>query len=234
MEHLISCVAVDDEQLALKLLANYISQTPGIVLDASFRNPLEAKAWINTHQTGLLFLDINMPQQSGIVFLDNLKQRPVTIFTTAYSGFAADAYDLAAVDYLRKPFSLERFQAAVEKARLLILSGSNEAYGVSQAFLPVKTHMGTRRVYLKDILYIEAFQEYIKIFTQQERFIMYERMKNMEAELPAHLFLRVHRSYIVGMAHVSRMENNQLLVANTTIPVSRDLKEKVMRQLFRK
>lgn len=237
MEQVIRCIAVDDELPALRIIEQYALQCTGLQLVAKFRNPTEAAAWLETNPCDLVFLDIQMPQQSGLTLLQNLRATPVVVFTTAYSEFAADAFDLDAADYLRKPFSAERFNRAVDKAKdYLQLAGKNiekAEYGNdAEGFISIKADGRMVKVYFNEILYVEGFQEYIKIFTQKERFITYERMKNMEAMLPATQFMRVHKSYIVALKQVKAIAGNLLEVGENHIPVSRDLKEAVVKRVF--
>lgn len=238
MEQTISCIAVDDDAPALRVIEQYISKLPQLKLSAKFRNPLEATEWLKTNKADILFLDIQMQQQSGLAMLKELTVKPLTIFTTAYSEFAADAFDLDAVDYLRKPFSFDRFSHAIEKAQDYI-SISNKKDTTIQPdahsddnYITVKTNGVLAKLYIKDIIYIEGFQEYIKIHTAEKRHVIYERMKNMEKMLPAALFMRVHKSYIVSVKQVNAITGNMLKIAGQEIPVSRDLKEEVLKRIF--
>lgn len=237
MEQLIRCIAVDDELPALRIIEQYAKQYPALSLVAQFRNPLQAVKWFEENTADVLLLDIQMPQQTGIAMLQSLSAKPIVIFTTAYSEFAAEAYDLDAVDYLRKPFSFERFARAINKAKDYLQAAgknigkaefSNEAGG----FVSIKADGRIVKVFFNDILYVEGFQEYIKIFTSKERFITYERMKNMEALLPASQFMRVHKSYIVALKQIKAISGNLLEVGDNHIPVSRDLKELVVKRVF--
>lgn len=238
MEQLIQCIAVDDDAPALRVIEQYVSRMPQLKLAAKFRSPMEAKQWLMHNKADVLFLDIQMQQQSGLAMLKELPIKPLTVFTTAYSEFAADAFDLDAVDYLRKPFSFERFCHAIDKANDY-LSISNKKAATIQAdtnsddnYITVKTNGVLAKLYVKDIIYIEGFQEYIKIHTTEKRHVIYERMKNMEKLLPATLFMRVHKSYIVSVKQVNAITGNMLKIAGQEIPVSRDLKEEVLKRIF--
>ena len=232
----ITCVAIDDEAPALRIIEQYVGQTAGLSLPATFRNPVQAAEWLNTNGCDILLLDIQMPQQNGLEFFAQLTTKPVVIFTTAYSEFAADAFDMDAADYLRKPFSYPRFLKAIDKARDYVLARRQkpEPANVKPAdgFITVKANGKLVKIPFADIHYIEAYQEYIKIYTPACRIITYERMKNMEAALPAEMFMRVHRSYIVALSQVKTMAGNSLEVARQQIPVSRELKEAVVKRVF--
>lgn len=238
MEKLLTCVAVDDEAPALRIIEQYVSRLPQLKLVQQFRNPLVATEWLANNEADILFMDIQMPQQSGITMLQLLIKPPLTIFTTAYSEFAADAFDLDAIDYLRKPFSYERFCRSIDKARdhmNMRATKDNSALpenNVNEEYITIKADGVVVKLYLKDILYIEGFQEYLKIFTADRRYVIYERMKNMEKILPASLFMRVQKSYIVAIKQVKSITGNMLKINGQEIPVSRDLKEEVMKKIF--
>ena len=237
MDEPIKCVAVDDEAPALRIIEQYISRQPRLMLAAQFRDPLKAAEYLNTNEVQILFLDIHMPQQTGIAMLQSLPNKPLTIFTTAYSEFAADAFDLDAIDYLRKPFSYERFSKAIDKATEYLYMNTVAAEPIQQTntdFITIKADGKIVKVFFNEILYVEGFQEYIKIFTANNRYITYERMKNMETMLPATQFMRIHKSYIVALSHVKSISGHLLQVAEHQIPVSRDLKELLMKRVFLK
>ncbi len=237
MEEPIKCVAVDDEAPALRIIEQYVSRIPSLVLAAQFRDPVKAALWLANNGAHILFLDIQMPQQSGIAMLQALPSKPLTIFTTAYSEFAADAFDLDAVDYLRKPFSFERFSKAIEKAKDYLQISSHAIASLQQSeldsdFITIKADGRIVKIYFPEILYVEGFQEYIKVYTTVGRYITYERMKNMEAILPASNFMRVHKSYIVALNHVKSISGHLLQIGEHQIPVSRELKEQVVKKVF--
>lgn len=234
MGKLIRCIAVDDEAPALRVLENYIAQRSDLRLELACRNPAEARLWLQQHEAELVFLDIRMPQETGFEFLQQLEKKPAVIFTTAYSDYAADAFDFAAVDYLRKPFSFERFCTAADRAAdFLLAAEARETNTNEQDVLIIKDKNGLVKIRFAEIHYIEAYQEYIKIFTDTGRYITYERMKNIEALLPATQFTRVHRSFIVALSRVKAIHGFVTLVEETEIPVSRDMRDK-LRDAFRK
>jgi DNA-binding LytR/AlgR family response regulator len=214
------------------VLEQYISARTDLHLAAVFRNPVEARTWLQTHSADILFLDIRMPQESGMEMLQQLEKKPAIIFTTAYADYAADAFDLAAVDYLRKPFSFERFCIAVDKALdfLLVNPGRQPGAG-EQHTLVIKDGTGIVKIRFAEIQYVEAYQEYVKIFTDSGRYITYERMKNIEAILPSTHFMRVHRSYIVALDRVKALHKQVADVEGASIPVSREMKEKLMKAI---
>lgn len=232
----LTCIAVDDEAPALRVIQQYVLQTEGLTMPQTFRNPLQAAEWLKQNPCDILLLDIQMPQLNGLDFFKQLTTKPVVIFTTAYGEFAADAFDVDAADYLRKPFSYERFLKAIDKARDYVNAKKVKAEpgGVNSTdgFISVKANGRLVKIPFNDILYVEAYQEYIKIFTPTERIITYERMKNMEAVLPPTQFMRVHRSYIVALSQVKAITGNTIEVAGQQIPVSRELKESLVKRVF--
>ncbi|HWB63472.1 MAG TPA: LytTR family DNA-binding domain-containing protein, partial [Chitinophagales bacterium] len=236
MEQLINCIAVDDEEHALRIIENFAAQTGFLNLQGSFRNPLQATKWLEQNEASLIFLDIQMPQQSGMDMFKALKKKPVVVFTTAYSDFAAEAFDVDAADYLLKPFAYQRFLRAANKARdilnALMGPASNMEPGAADNFITVKSEGKLVKIPFSEIIYAEAYQEYIKLFTPGKLYIVYERMKNLEALLPTEMFMRVHRSYIVSLANIKSIAGNLLEVAGHHIPVSRDLKDEILKRVF--
>lgn len=235
MVEIIRCLAVDDEAPALRVLEQYISQRNDLMLEARFRNPVEARQWLATNPVQILFLDIRMPQETGIEMLLQLEKKPAVIFTTAFADYAADAFDLAAVDYLRKPFSFERFSIAVDRAKdYLVYSSGKHPMQQEEGVLIIKSGNGLLKIRFSEIQYVEAYQEYVKIFTDSGRHITYERMKNIEAILPPSQFMRVHRSFIVALNRIKSVQNHTAVLENISIPVSRELKDKLMKLAFGK
>lgn len=235
----IQTLLVDDEFLALKLLEDYLSKLPEFRIVEKFRSPLKAVELINSRKIDLLFLDIQMPTLSGTNLLKTLTYQPVTIFTTAYSEYAAEAFDLNAADYLVKPFSFERFLQAVNKAKgqlekksVTKTISSTEKYS-HQNFLSVKSEGKFVKIPLNEIVYIEGLREYVKIICTSGHFITLESLKNLENTLPTGRFLRVHKSYIVAIDKVRALSGNMLETGNTEIPLSREKKDEIIAKIFR-
>jgi DNA-binding LytR/AlgR family response regulator len=233
----IKCVAVDDEAPALRVIEQYITRNNMLTLVAKFHNPIDAAAWLKNNYCHILFLDVSMPQQSGVAMLQSLQRKPITIFTTAYSEFAVDAFDLDAADYLRKPFTYDRFMKAVDKANdYLQLDGQKKGELVLSSeqgnFISFKADGKHVKVFFSEIVYIEAFQEYVKIFTDTARYITYERIKNLESILPEQTFMRVHRSYIVALDRIKKISGKFIEIDNYQIPISRGLKNELFKKVF--
>jgi DNA-binding LytR/AlgR family response regulator len=230
----VSCLIADDEPIAREIIQNYCAHLPELKVVASCSNALEAKAAMQQHQIDILFLDINMPVLDGISFLKTIQHKPQVIFTTAYKEYALNAFDLAAVDYLLKPFSLERFIVAVDKA-LERLNKMTSAAFVSEDkkhdFLFVKTDSKIYRVLYADIIYAEASGNYTKIVTTQQTLMPGITFSSLEQQLPSSLFIRVHRSFIINKSHITHIEGNRVFVNNTEIPIGTNYKEAFLKEL---
>jgi len=237
----IRCLVIDDEELARKLLANYIARLPHLELVDSFKQPIAALQSLQSAQIDLIFLDIQMPQLTGIEILKTLKVVPQIILTTAYSEYAVESYALNVTDYLLKPFSFERFLQAVNKASEQITlkqpkSNSNNTTIASteeeKNYQIVKSEHKLHRIFHHEILYIQSMQEYVAYYTQKGRVIAFGSLKRLEQELPNHSFMRVHKSYIVNTQKVSTIEGNLLHIGAEKIPVGGSYREQVKNQLF--
>ena len=230
---MMTCIAVDDEPLALEVIRNYVSKTPIVRLMDSFTDAIRAMAFLKSHPVDLIILDIQMPDVSGIQFLQGLKQRPMVIFTTAYAEYAVKGFELEAVDYLLKPIKFERFLNALEKAdRLMSLQHAIRA-GHEDSFLSVKSGYGTVRIDTRDILFIEGLDDYIKIhFTDGRRPILtLSSLKSILEKLPAERFMRVHRSFIVALKQVKSIRNRNIFLGQVKIPVGDTYHESVQNWL---
>lgn len=225
---------VDDEYLALNLLEQFIQELPDLEIVAKVKSPIQALDILQKEAIDILFLDIQMPVLSGTSLLKTLKNPPVTIFTTAYSEYAVEAFDLNAVDYLLKPFSFERFLQSLNKAKDFLSNKSTSPVSdTSKDFLTMKVDGKIEKIIIDDILFIEGLKEYIKIVTPTRNYVTYESMKNMEENLATHGFVRVHKSYIVSKHKVKSLEGNLLdLGAKMRIPISRERKEEVVKAIF--
>jgi two-component system LytT family response regulator len=216
----IRCHIVEDEPMASKLLQLYVSKLQVLSLVAVSDNPLHALESLKTNPVDLLFLDIRMPEMTGLSLLEVLSNRPLAIFTTAYSEFALESYELDVVDYLKKPITFERFVKAVGKAeqRLQVLDPARES-SVGAAYIFVKE--GTRfvKVNIDEILFIEGLKNYVAIHTATQKVISLQRLKVLEDQLPADNFIRVHNSYIIAKSAISSVKDNEIRIGTATIPI---------------
>lgn len=219
----ITCIAIDDEPRALRLIESYCDRIPSLSLLESFNNPIEAYSYLKNNLPDIIFIDINMPEFSGIQLIKNLEKKPLVIFTTAYSKYAVESYSLEAIDYLLKPYEFERFNQAVQKARKqLNLMGSRAipeaAVGDS---ITVKIDYKNLKIKLQDITHIEAMDNYVKIFTDSKCHIVLRSLKSMIEELPCDQFIQVHKSFVVSLSKIDYFMNNRIAIGHYEIPIGR-------------
>lgn len=234
----INCIIIDDEFLARKLLTDYIEKLPQIHLLESFDNAINALDYVNRNTIDLIFCDIQMPDLTGIDFVKSLQQKPVIIFTTAYSEFALQGYELDVTEYLLKPFSLPRFIKAVNKATEIIrlkriaLKDSNfERTSIetvpnkeSKGFMLIKSDRKIHKVFYDDILFIEGALEYVSFHTKEKRILGLYSLKELENLLPNSNFMRVHKSYIIALKAISEVDGNQIIIKEHKIPIGKSHK----------
>lgn len=233
----INCIIIDDEPLARKGLTEYIQNIDFLNLTGSYEDALKAAAAISDNEIHLLFLDIELPRISGLDFLKTLKHPPLIILTTAYPQYALESFDLNVLDYLVKPISFPRFLKSVTKAKeqLHLMHKTIAAPATLHSdddYIFIKTDNKLLRIFFNDILFVEALQNYVAIHTAEKKFISYLTFKGVEDKLPAHKFLKVHKSYIVQIARVDAFQNNELQIGTLKIPVSRNLKDEVLKKIF--
>lgn len=221
---MINCIAIDDEPLALKQVSAYINKTPFLGLMEQFDNAFEAIEFVQNNEVDLMFVDINMPDLSGMDFVKSLNNPPKVIFTTAYSEYALEGFKVDAVDYLLKPIGYSDFLKAAEKAKERLQPKSEEDAKVesNDKFLFIKSEYKILRINLADIKYIEGMREYLRIHIENQTPVMtLMSMKKMEEFLPERYFMRVHRSYIVNLEKVNTVERNRIVFDNKVyIPIS--------------
>ncbi len=226
----LNCVVVDDSTIHRITAARLVNEHPDLNLVGDFSNAQEAKACIMNKAVDLLFLDIEMPVQTGFDLLDGLNERPQIIFVSSKSDYALKAFDYAAVDYLQKPINKERFQKAVQKA---IEMHAMKKDGIEEEgeFIFVKSNLKNFKVYISKIRWIEAFGDYVKINTEDDTHLVLSTMKSFENELAPDKFLRVHKSYIINVDKVERFNSKFAEIGKTQIPLSRNKKEDLARVL---
>jgi len=218
----INCLVVDDEPVARSIIRNYCGHLPFLNIIGECGNALDAKAFLSTHKTDLLFLDINMPVLNGISFLNTLKDRPQVIFTTAYQEYAVNAFDLAACDYLLKPFSLERFIIAVDKVkeRLQPPGKPGSDSQPQQDYFFIRSEGKVYKIDHSDCLYAEAQGNYTKVVTINTAILTKMSFSAFLELLPGEIFTRVHRSFVVNKALISRIEGNRVFIQQKEIPIA--------------
>lgn len=226
----ISCLIVDDETIAREIIATHLSKINNIHVVASCSNAIEAFNHISNHKVDLVFLDINMPEISGISFAKSINSDIKVIFTTAYRDYAVEGFELKAVDYLLKPISFERLHKALHT--YFEIYGENEStlntFNDNSDFIFVRSERKMIKIDFEDIIYIESYSDYLKIHTKNTIIITRETISSIEAKLPKSLFLRIHRSYIISISAITSFTNEHITIQNNALPISRSYKKTVL------
>jgi DNA-binding LytR/AlgR family response regulator len=230
-----TCIVVDDEPLARQGMEMNISTISSLQLLDSFSNALAANDFLRKQHVDLMFLDINMPELSGLDFLKSLRNAPLVIFTTAYPQYALESYELDAIDYLVKPIRIERFLKAVNKAenhlRLLQQEGNNnQVEKIEEDYIFIKAERKYFKIYFKEILYIEGLKDYVIIYTADAKIITSMNVKTIGSQLPETIFARVSKSYIVNVLHISSFDNELVYIQNHEIPLGQSFKDDFIKQ----
>ena len=221
---MLKCIIIEDQKPALEILKKYIHDTAGLYLIKAFSDTIEARKYLEENMVDLMFLDINLPQISGIDFLKVFDQHPPTILTTAYSTYALESYEYNVVDYLLKPFSFERFTQAVEKAHTFIQI-KNEEKETKNLELYIKTGHDIVKVKSRDVLHIKSDADYTEIFTDNEKYISSTSLKEWLTKLDGD-FCQVHKSHIINLTYISKISQNKIyLLNNNVIPLGRSFKK---------
>lgn len=233
----LTCLIVEDEELARDLLEKFIEKIPHLSLLAKCENPLVAMEIMRNETVDILFLDIQMPELTGIEMLKLLPQKPVVIFTTAYPSYALEGYQLDVTDYLLKPFSFERFVQAVNKATEMVdLKKGNTASVDSTSakdYLLVNSDHKVIKIKYADLIYIESMREYVAYHTMnQGRILSLMSLKKLEIDLPSERFIRIHKSYIINTEKVTALEGNLVHIKDIKIPIGASYKEDITKRIF--
>ncbi|BFG70060.1 MAG: hypothetical protein RLZZ429_1158 [Bacteroidota bacterium] len=214
---MIHCIAIDDEPLALQLVQEYCAKISFLKLEKTFTNTDEAIAYMQSNTVDLLFLDIQMPDITGIQFYKGLSEKPPVIFTTAYKDFAVEGFNVDAVDYLLKPFEYDRFLKACYKAKEYIEFLSSQEVQLNSLF--IKVNYEIMKINLKDIDLIEALDDYIKIYIKPNPVLTLMTLKSIQEKLPPRDFVRVHRSFIIPIAKIEKFSKSKVWIAGKEIPI---------------
>lgn len=219
----ITCLIVEDEPLARNLVTDYVNKVPYLKLIKACSGPIEAMEILRTTPVDLMFLDVQMPEITGISFLKSLQKKPLVILTTAYSEYALEGYELDVTDYLLKPITFERFLRAVDKVNNRLSAATPVATertsDTTPSFIFVKD--GTKLVKIKweDILYVEGLKDYVIIHTKQQKVISLQRLKVLEEQLPADKFTRIHNSFIIALESIDSIHKDKVQIGEVHIPV---------------
>ena len=230
----ITCIAIDDEPLALGLIVRYVEKTPFLDLQGKFDNPIDAMEFLENHPVQLLFLDIQMPDLTGLDFTRILENKCKVIFTTAYNKYAVEGFQLEALDYLLKPISYNVFLKSANRAKKyfdLLDSARPKADSAKkneENYLFIKADARLTRINYQDILYFEGLKDYVRLYLENAKspLVFHSTMKSIEARLPAEKFMRIHRSFIVNLDKVKTIERFRIIFGNQRIPVSEQYKER--------
>ena len=231
----LKCIIVDDEPVARKILQEFVEDVDFLELVGQAENPLRALPLLSEHDIDLIFLDINMPKMNGIDFLKSSRSKSDIIITTAYAEYAVDAYGLDVLDYLVKPIAFERFLKACIKAReireLKKTSDAKSAKAVDYFF--IKSNNQIEKIFYDDLVYAEAMLNYVMLYTKSEKKMVYITIKSLEEQLPADIFIKVHKSFIVNINKIKSIDGNVLDIGTNKITISQNLKEKVMSEIVK-
>jgi len=223
--HEIKCIIVEDEPLAAKILADYIAQVPFLKLQGKFKDAILATEFLHHTPTDLIFLDIHLPKLKGMTFLKTLTHPPAVIITTAYHQYAVEGFELNVTDYLLKPFEFERFLVAVNKVNPVSLQKHSVSENKEHKdYMFVTVQKKKVKILYADIIYIESQQEYIKVVTTGKTYFSKLTTTEMESLLPAHLFKRIHRSYIVSINRIDSYTADAVEIGSISIPVGRSFR----------
>lgn len=230
------CIVIDDEPLGRQLIEDYIKKTDDFELVKSFGHPIEALQFIQIQPPDLIFLDIQMPELSGIQLMKILDRRYPIIITTAFEQYALEGFEWEVIDYLLKPISYERFYRALEKLNAFLLPGEkNKAEGkpLISDYIFIKSEYRFLRLDLKDIYFIEGLGDYVAIHTQDKKILSLENLKSFEKELPETEFMRVHKSYIISFSKIEYIERGRIVAKGQRIPISDSYKKQFWERIHK-
>ncbi|WP_298419389.1 LytTR family DNA-binding domain-containing protein [uncultured Kordia sp.] len=227
----LNCIIIDDEPSSQKVLNVFIEKVPSLHLVEVCNNATDALEALRKYtHIDLLFLDINMPNISGMTFYKSLKNSPAVIFTTAYAEYAIDGFEVNAVDYLLKPFSFDRFLAAVNKAFDAVKTSENT---IEEEAIYIKENKTLHKVNLQNILYVEALGDYVKIHLDDKFIVTNSTFTNMLEQLPSNQFIRTHKSFAINFKKLNSVSGNQIIINNTKIPIGQTYKTDFMKLLLK-
>jgi DNA-binding LytR/AlgR family response regulator len=225
----LSCIIVDDEPVARKILQEFVDKTPFLAPLGQFESATKAEAFLRNNVSDLIFLDIEMPKVSGLQLLQKIDIGSMVILTTAFPKYALEGYELDIIDYLLKPILFERFLKAVQKARDYYQM-KNMASGAQQpSYIFIKSEKRIEKIEMNDILYAESIGNYVSICTETKKIIAYLTMKSLESQLPEEEFVKIHQSYLVNYSKITAIEGNGIKIGDKSLPISRNYRDMVMK-----
>ena len=223
----LTCIIVDDEPVARKILQEFTEQVPFLELQGKFESATKAEEFLKTNKPDLIFLDIEMPKVSGLELLKRTKVESMVILTTAFPQYALDGYELDIIDYLLKPFAWQRFLKAVQKAKDFDEMRMMPKVNGASSYIFIKSEKRIEKVELNDILYAEVLGNYVTICTESKKIIAYLTMKSLESQLSSSEFIKIHQSFLVNCSKIESVEGNELKVGTKSLPISRNCRDSV-------
>ena len=223
----LSCIIVDDEPVARKILQEFTEQIPFLQLLGKFESAMQAEKFLSSNQVDLIFLDIEMPKVSGLQMLKRINVEAMVILTTAFPQYALDGYELDIIDYLLKPFALQRFLKAVQKAKDFYEMQNQSGNAPPPSYIFIKSEKRIEKVELSDILYAEVLGNYISIYTDRKKIVAYLTMKSLQNQLSPTDFIKIHQSFLVNRSKIESLEGNELKVGTKSLPISRNYRDSV-------
>jgi DNA-binding LytR/AlgR family response regulator len=227
---MVNCLVIDDEPIAREGMKEYISQVDYLYLVAECKSSLEAAGLLYKNKIDLIFLDIQMPKLNGIEFVKALAEPPLIVFTTAYPQYALEGFELDVIDYLLKPISFARFLKSVEKAQSY-LKAKDKNFNINNEFFFIKCNGKIEKIFISDVIYIEAMANYVIIHTLQKKYITYITFSGICKRLPDQLFMRIHKSYMVAVSAIKTIDSDEIITSSVRLPLSKSYKEKVMNRI---
>lgn len=224
---MINCLVVDDEPIAREGIIEYVHQIDYLNLVASCKSAIEAAAFLKKSKIDLIFMDIQMPKLTGIEFVKAIANPPLIIFTTAFSEYALQGFELDVVDYLLKPISFARFLKAAEKAQNYLIAKEADI-SFTDDFFFIKCNGRIEKIIISDVIYIEAMANYVIIHTHSNKYITYLTFSGIMAQLPANLFVQIHKSFLIAVSAIQTIDGNEIITNTVRLPLSKFYKDEVM------
>ena len=230
----IKCLIIDDEPLAISVIENHLKSFDNMEIVETFNNPLKAYRVLEQEKIDVIFLDINMPQMTGFMFIENLSYKPLIVITTAYREYAVKSFELNILDYLVKPIPFNRFLKTVNKIyQQVYVGGSSKGAGLKQEpHIFLKVNKKLVKINLNDILYVESLKDYIKIITSAGDYVVHKSLSAITEELPQSNFMRIHRSYTISINKIEALEGNTVEISNRKIPIGRNYTKQAKERIF--
>jgi DNA-binding LytR/AlgR family response regulator len=225
----LSCIIVDDEPVARKILHEFVDHIPFMDLQGKFENAIKAEAFLKNNAVDIIFLDIEMPKVSGLQFLQKMNIESMVILTTAFPQYALEGYELDIIDYLLKPFAFNRFLKAVQKAKDYHELKTRTSSALPSSYIFIKSDKRIEKIELGDMLYAESVGNYVSVYTDGKKIIAYLTMKSLESQLPADEFIKIHQSYLVNCSKIDAIEGNEIKIGGKSLPMSRNYRDLVMK-----